>query len=463
MIGTALILLALLSGARAQVTKEVLAAAIPVFQNQLFDEDVIESGTFLYGSLLADISNTVVGTHGRTNQLPEDFSASYNGLPEESSGPTNQRFEWVYGVWHCSTAQCGQTGHLVREAKCMDSITQSTVEESLCSSPGSTPIKVLSMTTVACKAPACEDDFRWVASPWGYCSRDCGGGVMNRTIDCLSAQNTVEPAARCSAILGQEVPPASSQPCNVHRCKGSNSENTHPRVTQKPDLRMMSRSSSDSDSSSEKSSSSDDNSSSSKRSSSDDSSSKSSSKSDDSSSDSSSGGDDNSSEDDDSSSGGGSSRASGKLCSRCKSGGIGPWFLEKRLWYQVAWDGSRICFKGCYKHEDARSGKTKCESTSGAPKVAPSSHHTGLHAFHEFAHSTNPTPFPFRPPTRPALSRPYRPSIKLIDHGSRELPAPGTVTSEFILTLLAPWSAVRFPGWLQAEQHQEMREVVRLP
>eukprot|EP00192_Tetraselmis_astigmatica_P007065 CAMPEP_0117649142 /NCGR_PEP_ID=MMETSP0804-20121206/806_1 /TAXON_ID=1074897 /ORGANISM="Tetraselmis astigmatica, Strain CCMP880" /LENGTH=719 /DNA_ID=CAMNT_0005454843 /DNA_START=32 /DNA_END=2191 /DNA_ORIENTATION=- len=338
----AVVALSALSGGQAQVTKEVLAAAIPVFQSQLVTGNAQGPGPLLYNSLLADLSGRVApGTHA----TPESDARDEDPALATSAG----QFKWVYGIWHCSAHECGRAGYLVREAKCVDSTTLTTVGDSSCSSGPMLPLK-----SVACKTPACQDDVQWVPAPWGYCSKDCGGGLMNRTVDCLSAMNTIEPSSRCSER--DQDRPAHSQPCNTHKCKASlQPSETTPGVDEKeqPDLWMMSRD--DDSSSSEESSSDQQSSSSGKQSSSDSSSERSSSSS-------------SSADDDNSSGASGGSRSSSGQCGRCRSGSIGPWFLEKRLWYQVAWQGQKICFKGCYKHEDARSGKTHCASSSGAPK-----------------------------------------------------------------------------------------------
>eukprot|EP00873_Tetraselmis_striata_P042635 jgi/Tetstr1/462899/TSEL_007847.t2 len=387
-------------------------------------------------------------------------------------------YRWVYGPWMCSASSCGAEGRLERRAACQDVAAEGIVDDALCDEAADIESP---MVGGPCRAAACRDsDARWVVSPWGYCNRSCGGGGQNRTVDCLSVDNTVVPAERCMQAEGGR--PSVTRSCDQDSCPVGGAESQQDifvydeegniigiRETDDADkerqLRIMGGSSSKSDDDdSEKSSKSDDDSdddSSSKKS--DDGSSDSSSKSDDSDDSSSkksdddsgksdsddesssrksdddsgksdsdddsgsnksddgsdksesdddsssknksdddsdksdsdddssskksdddsdkSESDDNSSSkkredddssgtsDDDSSSDEGdvSVRNSGR-CGRCRKGDVGPWFVKKRLWYQLLWNGNKMCVQGCYRHEDARSGKTYCSSSKGAPK-----------------------------------------------------------------------------------------------
>ena len=366
MVFVALLIFATITETMGQlVTKDILAAAIPVFDNQLM----------------------TLALSAKENELLEDLEVFLNdlGSVKESESPSvpppASNYEWGYGLWKCSARHCGESGVLHRDALCQESDTLTVAPPEGCIG-----IRQSKMPTTgeACRAPACNDVLKWVVSPWSSCTNPCeSNSFQNRTVQCLSADNEVQPNELCLANSKGQAQPASTRKCSQEEACNDSEDTTSDENDQLPaaDLRINTHSSDESSASESRSSAAPASSDSSNggRDGDDDDSSESKSRappSSDNRRDSSDSSDASDSSDSEASSGGGANdnaraivSSFGGRCGRCRtSGGIGPWYLEKRLWYQIVWWNDKICFKGCYKHEDARSGKTQCTSTSGAPR-----------------------------------------------------------------------------------------------
>ena len=356
----ALLLFATISETKCQlVTKDILAAAIPVFDNQL----MTLTASAKESELLDDLEEFL-----NLHSVKESESPS---VPSDASS-----FDWGYGLWKCSARHCGESGILHRDAVCQESDTLTVAPPEGC-----VGIRQNKMPTTgeACRAPACKDVLKWVVSPWSSCIDPCGSNsFQNRTVQCLSADNVVQPNELCLANSKGQSQPTGTRKCDQQEVCNDSEGTSADDDEQVPaaDLRINAHSSDESSasksSSAPASSDSRDSSSGGGYGGNDSSESKSRVPP---SSDSSEVSDESDSADSGSSSGGAVNynarvilSSSGGRCGRCRSGGIGPWYIEKRLWYQIVWWQDKICFKGCYKHEDARSGKTKCTSTSGAPR-----------------------------------------------------------------------------------------------
>lgn len=59
--------------------------------------------------------------------------------------------------------------------------------------------------------------YKWNSTPWTDCTQICGGGVQERVITCVLAEdNTVLSDSVCISALGAK--PEEIRDCNTHNC-----------------------------------------------------------------------------------------------------------------------------------------------------------------------------------------------------------------------------------------------------
>ena len=109
---------------------------------------------------------------------------------------------WVVGEWSGCSAECGG-GLQYRSVECGSSNT------SLCVT-ASRPVEQAACNTALCPAV-------WHVSAWSSCSAECGGGWMNRSVQCVTSVGSevdVVDSARCSALSR----PSSNGECMFAPC-----------------------------------------------------------------------------------------------------------------------------------------------------------------------------------------------------------------------------------------------------
>ncbi|XP_045194121.2 A disintegrin and metalloproteinase with thrombospondin motifs 18-like isoform X2 [Mercenaria mercenaria] len=116
---------------------------------------------------------------------------------------------WKTKTGHCSKT-CG-TGEQSPIITCESSVS-GTVDDFNCNIHDK-PAEVKH----PCNTHACPP--RWRATQWARCSKSCGGGQHDRSVDCVEENNNVEKVLSAGRCHGQSKPVASST-CNTDACPG---------------------------------------------------------------------------------------------------------------------------------------------------------------------------------------------------------------------------------------------------
>uniref|UniRef100_A0AAZ3SAY7 Uncharacterized protein n=1 Tax=Oncorhynchus tshawytscha TaxID=74940 RepID=A0AAZ3SAY7_ONCTS len=106
---------------------------------------------------------------------------------------------WLSGNWSKCPERCEVVGRRQREVQCVDGQKGHPLRPFHCQALSSRPPSTLSCHTQPCQP--------WRTSPWGQCSRSCGGGLWERLVYCPEPQ-------RCSATQR----PNDTETCNLQRC-----------------------------------------------------------------------------------------------------------------------------------------------------------------------------------------------------------------------------------------------------
>lgn len=115
-------------------------------------------------------------------------------------------YDWVPGPWGQCSEICGG-GTRSRTVKCMHK--DGTLgTDSNCSG------KPKPATTEPCNTDVCSGAYVWHVSPWENCSKDCGGGVRSRTVECKNQLGQKAP----NDGLCEGTRPPTQEPCNQHAC-----------------------------------------------------------------------------------------------------------------------------------------------------------------------------------------------------------------------------------------------------
>lgn len=103
-------------------------------------------------------------------------------------------FIWITGEWTECSASCGQ-GYRQRLISCSEVHVENDNYEyghqSLSNCPGTPPESYM-----PCNLDPCPSPQEWRVGIWGLCSVSCGDGVMERTVQCVSADG--QERNRCS-------------------------------------------------------------------------------------------------------------------------------------------------------------------------------------------------------------------------------------------------------------------------
>uniref|UniRef100_A0A8C7KAH3 ADAM metallopeptidase with thrombospondin type 1 motif, 12 n=1 Tax=Oncorhynchus kisutch TaxID=8019 RepID=A0A8C7KAH3_ONCKI len=106
---------------------------------------------------------------------------------------------WLSGNWSKCPERCEVVGRRQREVQCVDGQKGHPLRPFHCQALSSRP-----PSTLSCHPQPCQP---WRTSPWGQCSRSCGGGLWERLVYCPEPQ-------RCSATQR----PNDTETCNLQRC-----------------------------------------------------------------------------------------------------------------------------------------------------------------------------------------------------------------------------------------------------
>uniref|UniRef100_A0A4W5KAS0 ADAM metallopeptidase with thrombospondin type 1 motif, 12 n=1 Tax=Hucho hucho TaxID=62062 RepID=A0A4W5KAS0_9TELE len=106
---------------------------------------------------------------------------------------------WLSGIWSKCPKGCEVVGWKQREVQCVDEQKGRPLRPFHCQVLSSRP-----PSTLSCRPQPCQP---WRTSPWGQCSRSCGGGLRERLVYCPEPQ-------RCSATQR----PNDTETCNLQPC-----------------------------------------------------------------------------------------------------------------------------------------------------------------------------------------------------------------------------------------------------
>ncbi|KAM6927810.1 A disintegrin and metalloproteinase with thrombospondin motifs 9-like [Xenentodon cancila] len=119
-------------------------------------------------------------------------------------------FIWITGEWTKCSASCGQ-GYRQRLVSCSEVHIENNNYEydhrSLSSCPGTPPESYM-----PCNLDPCPEPQEWRVGIWGPCSASCGDGLMERSVECMTADG--QGSDRCS----RGAMPDTRQVCRKASC-----------------------------------------------------------------------------------------------------------------------------------------------------------------------------------------------------------------------------------------------------
>lgn len=146
------------------------------------------------------------------------LQGAWTGNVLQCVDPSTQ-YVWSGSSWGPCSATCGYATQ-TRSVDCVDLFNASNpVSPSICNNLGIHPADSIQ----DCANPACQA-FNWVNGTWGQCTQACGGGQMQRTVQC---QGTIGSGALATtSIVSDDMcnlaqKPPSVQSCNTDACAAS--------------------------------------------------------------------------------------------------------------------------------------------------------------------------------------------------------------------------------------------------
>lgn len=129
-------------------------------------------------------------------------------------------YDWYVIAGTCSV-QCGG-GTQTDQVYCRRS-DNGIVADSFCNSSTKPP------TTKSCNTNPCPQEYTyaWTTGAWGTCSKDCGGGLQTRSVQCRRNDGEYVAETYCNAA----TKPATQQSCNTQSCPTTRNVTTTATVT----------------------------------------------------------------------------------------------------------------------------------------------------------------------------------------------------------------------------------------
>ena len=128
---------------------------------------------------------------------------------------TDPQAQWLLGTWSTCDVECGG-GWQYRSVECASNTTSSS---SINNSNSTCNMALAPASRQSCNVELCP--AVWQTSSWSSCSAECGGGWMNRSVECVSASGgsstssvVVVDSARCSGVSR----PLAAGECNFAPC-----------------------------------------------------------------------------------------------------------------------------------------------------------------------------------------------------------------------------------------------------
>ena len=181
--------------------------------------DGITSSPFLsninlqYGC--ADKSCTFLNIIRGGGYCGDDFcQTKYENNDTCANDCTEKDYYWIYSDWSECSVECGG-GTQIRVIQCFSRLEDKVVNNSYCEDRSLKKEVVEHLcNTQACDSP--EPSYYWDYSDWGACSKDCGGGIKTRAVDCFSEDGSLVADSFCEAS-GEEKPDTQIL-CNTQDC-----------------------------------------------------------------------------------------------------------------------------------------------------------------------------------------------------------------------------------------------------
>ncbi|XP_060617347.2 A disintegrin and metalloproteinase with thrombospondin motifs 12 [Anolis sagrei] len=117
--------------------------------------------------------------------------------------------QWKAGHWSKCSSYCGG-GFKTRDAFCLDVRDNRILRPFHCQIVERKP-----QLTMSCNEEPC---FKWHVEPWNECPVSCGGGVQQRSVQCINVEGHLVPN---ESICEHKAKPPDVQKCNLQDCMES--------------------------------------------------------------------------------------------------------------------------------------------------------------------------------------------------------------------------------------------------
>ncbi|XP_030045487.1 ADAMTS-like protein 3 isoform X1 [Microcaecilia unicolor] len=121
-----------------------------------------------------------------------------------------EEYKWEFGEWNPCSANCGNSGTRFRRQRCVN-VDRQRVHESLCEH-----LLRPMVTYHPCNQQDCPP--RWVAGAWSECSTSCGSGFQQQQITCQQEKADGSVESLSSDSCTQNDRPLGRKPCSNHSC-----------------------------------------------------------------------------------------------------------------------------------------------------------------------------------------------------------------------------------------------------
>ncbi|KAJ6656117.1 hypothetical protein lerEdw1_004168 [Lerista edwardsae] len=115
--------------------------------------------------------------------------------------------QWKVGNWSKCSSSCGG-GFKMRDVHCTDVRDKRVLRPFHCQLRGRKP-----QLSISCNAGPC---LEWHVEPWNECSVSCGEGIQQRSVQCISMDNST---AKEDGMCAHMARPPGSQKCNLRACR----------------------------------------------------------------------------------------------------------------------------------------------------------------------------------------------------------------------------------------------------